>query len=171
MGRSRYYAFRNEKAARPIVLAHYEILPPDVDDENDYEREVRDNIKTLLQNGAFLRDGVDAQQGRTNNLANEALGSFYLFADAVPEGAVALAATALAAAIDEYKTGTYKQMKFVTDLYQPIYDSVIQLYHDVQKDHYHARNAGPPERNGLVLQGIVKLFLSFVSFSDGYAES
>jgi hypothetical protein len=30
-------------------------------------------------------------------------------------------------------------MKFVADLYQPIYDSVIQLYHDVQKDHYHAK--------------------------------
>ncbi|KAG1838569.1 hypothetical protein DFJ58DRAFT_733737 [Suillus subalutaceus] len=156
-----------KKAARPIVLAHYEILPPDVDDENDYEREVRDNVKTLLQNGAFLRDG-----GRTNNLANEALGSFCmsyfykgenalaksfpdLFADAVPEGAVALAATALAAAIDEYKTGTYKQMKFVADLYQPIYDSVIQLYHDVQKDHYHAKKCRAARKKWARTAGIL----------------
>ncbi|KAG1833675.1 hypothetical protein DFJ58DRAFT_736003 [Suillus subalutaceus] len=96
-----------------------------------------------------------SQGGRTNNLANEALGSFYLFADAVPEGAVALAATALAAAIDEYKTGTYKQMKFVADLYQPIYDSVIQLYHDVQKDHYHAKKCRAARKKWARTAGIL----------------
>ncbi|KAG1834045.1 hypothetical protein DFJ58DRAFT_847691 [Suillus subalutaceus] len=135
----------SEMNARPIVLAHYEILPHDIDDEDDCERE----------DGSFLWDGVDALD-RTNNLANEALGSFCmsyfykgenalvktfpdLFADAVSKGAVALAATALAAAIDEYKTGFYKQMKFVAELYQPIYDNVIKLYNDVKKDHYHAK--------------------------------
>ncbi|KAG0702958.1 hypothetical protein DFH29DRAFT_874811 [Suillus ampliporus] len=121
-----------KKIVCPIVLAHYKILPPNVDDKNDYEQE----------DGTFLWDGVDAQ-GRTNNLANKALGSFCmsyfykgknvlmktfpdLFADAVPKGAVALSATALAAAIDEYKTSTYKQMKFMAKLYQPIYDNVHQ---------------------------------------------
>ncbi|KAG1851283.1 hypothetical protein DFJ58DRAFT_842178, partial [Suillus subalutaceus] len=120
-----------KKVARPIVLAHYEILPHDIDNEDDCERE----------DGSFLWDGVDAL-GRTNNLANEALGSFCmsyfykgenaltktfpdLFADAVPEGAVALAATA--------------QLKFVAELYQPIYDNVIKLYNNVKKDHYHAK--------------------------------
>ncbi|KAG1856133.1 hypothetical protein F4604DRAFT_1685542 [Suillus subluteus] len=89
-----------KKVARPIVLAHYEILPHDIDDEDDCERE----------DGSFLWDGVDA-------LGENALTKTFpdLFANAVPEGAVALAATALAAAIDEYKTGIYKQMKFVAD--------------------------------------------------------
>ncbi|KAG2114033.1 hypothetical protein BD769DRAFT_1673597 [Suillus cothurnatus] len=105
-----------KKVACPIFLAHYKILPPDVDDKNDHEQEVHDNTKALLQDGAFPWD-----RGRTNNLANEALSSFCmsyfykgenalaktfpdLFTDAVPEGAITLAATALAAAIDEYKT-------------------------------------------------------------------
>jgi Domain of unknown function (DUF6532) len=77
------------------------------------------------------------------------------FAEAVPEGAVALGATTvysivlviplrahycqLAAAIDEYKTGIYKPMKFVSELYQPIYDSVMQLYDDVKLDPYHSK--------------------------------
>ncbi|KAG1902918.1 uncharacterized protein F5891DRAFT_1186061 [Suillus fuscotomentosus] len=52
---------------------------------------------------------------------------------------VALGATALAAAIDEYKTGIYKPMKFVSELYQPIYDSVMQLYDDVKLDPYHSK--------------------------------
>ncbi|KAG1827388.1 uncharacterized protein BJ212DRAFT_1474543 [Suillus subaureus] len=65
-----------KKVACPIVLAHYEILPDDIDNEDDCEQE----------------DGVDAL-GRTNNLANEALGIFYLFTNTVPKGAVALVAT------------------------------------------------------------------------------
>jgi hypothetical protein len=52
-----------KKVAHLIVLAHYKILPPNVDDKNDYEWEVCDNVKTLLQDGAFLWDGVDAQAG------------------------------------------------------------------------------------------------------------
>ncbi|KAG0701313.1 hypothetical protein DFH29DRAFT_1000378 [Suillus ampliporus] len=160
-----------KKVAHPIVLAHYKILPPDVDNKNDYEWEVCDNIKTLLQDDTFLWDGVDAQD-RTNNLANEALGSFYmsyfyqgknalvktfpdLFADAVPKGAVALVATALAAAIDKYKTGTYKQMKFVAELHQPIYDNVIKLYGDVKKDHYHAKKCQAAQKKWACTAGIL----------------
>ncbi|KAG1820669.1 hypothetical protein DFJ58DRAFT_739288 [Suillus subalutaceus] len=160
-----------KKVARPIVLAHYEILPHDIDDEDDCEWEVRDNVKTLLQDGSFLWDGVDAL-GRTNNLANKALGSFCmsyfykgknvlvktfpdLFADAVPEGAVTLTATALAAAINKYKTGVYKQMKFVAELYQPIYDNVIKLYNNVKKDHYHAKKCRAARKKWACAAGIL----------------
>ncbi|KAG1888729.1 hypothetical protein F4604DRAFT_1674362 [Suillus subluteus] len=125
----------------------------------------------MTVSGSFLWDGVDAL-GRTNNLANEALGSFCmsyfykgenalaktfpdLFADAVPEGAVALAATALAAAIDEYKTGVYKQMKFVAELYQPIYDNVIKLYNDVKKDHYHTKKCRAARKKWARAAGIL----------------
>ncbi|KAJ8590280.1 hypothetical protein M405DRAFT_841332 [Rhizopogon salebrosus TDB-379] len=144
-----------KKVARAIVVAEYNILPTDINDNNEYEQEICANVETLLKDGAFLRDGVDAY-GRTNNLASNAIGSFCMsyfykgenalakafpdfFADAVPEGAVALAATALAAAIDEYKSGVYKQSKFTAEVYQPIYDSVIKLYSDVKNDHYHAK--------------------------------
>ncbi|KAG1744032.1 uncharacterized protein EDB91DRAFT_1246917 [Suillus paluster] len=138
-----------KKVACPIVLVHYEILPPNVDDKNDYE-----------------------QEGRTNNLANEALGSFCmsyfykgknalaktfpdLFADAVPKGAIALVATALAAAIDKYKTSTYKQMKFMANLYQPIYDNVIKLYGDVQKDRYDAKKCRATQKKWACTAGIL----------------
>jgi hypothetical protein len=52
-----------KKVACPIFLAHYKILPPDVDDKNDHEQEVHDNTKALLQDGAFPWDRVDAQAG------------------------------------------------------------------------------------------------------------
>ncbi|KAG1828940.1 hypothetical protein EV424DRAFT_1344478 [Suillus variegatus] len=99
-------------------------------------------------------NGVN-EQGRTNNLAHDALGElcstiFYkgnnalakafpnVFAEAVPEGTVALAATALAAAINEYKTGVYRLTKFAADLYQPIYENIIELYTSVHHDRYHS---------------------------------
>ena len=117
-----------KKAARLIVVAKYNILPTDIDDNDKYEREICANVMTLLKDGAFLWDGIDENvgslkltvwlltemvyQGRTNNLASDAIGAFCisyfykgenalakafpdLFSDAVPEGAVALAATAV----------------------------------------------------------------------------
>ncbi|KAG2045556.1 hypothetical protein BDR06DRAFT_1015529 [Suillus hirtellus] len=141
--------------ARSIAAAKYDILPTDVYDNNKYREYVCSQVQDLLDGGNFLHNGVD-EQGGTNNLANDALGEFcstffYMsehaltksfldeFAEAVPKGAVALGATTLAAAIDEYKTGIYKPMKFVSELYQPIYDSVMQLYDDVKLDPYHLK--------------------------------
>ncbi|KAG1895264.1 uncharacterized protein F5891DRAFT_1194321 [Suillus fuscotomentosus] len=137
------------------TAAKYDILPTDVYDNNEYKEYVCSQVQDLLDGGNFLHNGVD-EQGRTNNLMNDALGEFcstffYMsehalaksfpdeFAEAVPKGDVALGATTLTAAIDEYKTSIYKPMKFVSELYQPIYNSVMQLYDDVKLDPYHSK--------------------------------
>ncbi|KAG2139785.1 hypothetical protein DEU56DRAFT_912051 [Suillus clintonianus] len=137
-----------KKAARPLAATKFGILPSDIDNDNEFEGHVSRRVTELLDGGYFLQNGVD-EQGRTNNLAHDALGElcttvFYkgdnalvkvfpdVFAEAVPEGAVALAATALAAAIDEYKTGVYLPTKFAADLYHPIYDNVVELYKTIQ---------------------------------------
>ena len=52
-----------KKAACPIVVAKYNILPTDIDDDDKYEWEIRANVETLLKDGAFLRDGVDENVG------------------------------------------------------------------------------------------------------------
>ncbi|KAG1856778.1 hypothetical protein F4604DRAFT_2039935 [Suillus subluteus] len=144
-----------KKIARPIAAAKYDILPADIYDDNECEEHVCSRVQDLLDGGNFLHNGVDEQE-RTNNLANDALGEFCStffyrsehalaksfpdeFAEAVPEGAVTLGATALAAAIDEYKTGVYKPTKFVSELYQPMYDSVMQLYEAIKLDPYHSK--------------------------------
>ncbi|KAG1848366.1 hypothetical protein C8R48DRAFT_778874 [Suillus tomentosus] len=143
-----------KNAARPIAASKFGILPSDIDDDDEFEDYVSQRVTELLTGGYFLQNGVD-EQGRTNNLAHDALGKlcstiFYkgdnalakafpnVFAEAVPEGAVALAATALAAAINEYKTGVYQPTKFAADLYQPIYENVIELYTSVHHDRYHS---------------------------------
>ncbi|KAG1799137.1 uncharacterized protein BJ212DRAFT_1305589 [Suillus subaureus] len=144
-----------KKVACPIATTKYDILPTDIHDEDEYEEHVHSQVKDLMDDSNFLHNGVD-KQGRTNNLANDALREFCStffyksehvlaksfpdeFAEAVPEGTVALAATALAAAINEYKTGIYKPTKFVSELYQPIYNRVLQLYEDVKIDPYHSK--------------------------------
>ncbi|KAG1866357.1 hypothetical protein C8R48DRAFT_796882 [Suillus tomentosus] len=110
-----------KKVAHPIAAAKYDILPTDVYDDNEYEEYVCSQVQDLLDGGNFLHNGVD-EQGRTNNLANDALGEFcstffYMsehmlaksfldeFAEVVPKGVVTLGATMLAATIDKYKTG------------------------------------------------------------------
>ncbi|KAG1783208.1 hypothetical protein EV702DRAFT_1191640 [Suillus placidus] len=128
-----------KKAARPIAATKYGILPTDIHDDNEYADYACGQVEDLLDSGNFLHDGID-KQGRTNNLANNTLGEFCNeFAEAIPEGAVALAATTLAAAIDEYKTGFYKPTKFVSELYQPIYDIVMELYNAIKLDPYHSK--------------------------------
>ncbi|KAG2038298.1 hypothetical protein BDR03DRAFT_1010000 [Suillus americanus] len=135
---------QDEQAAWPIAASKFGILPSDIDDDKEFEDYVSQRVTELLNGGYFLQNGVDEQR-RTNNLTDDALGElcstiFYkgnnalakafpnVFAEAIPKGAVALAATALAAAIDEYKTGVYQPTKFAADLYQPIYENVIELY-------------------------------------------
>lgn len=53
-----------KKVARAIVVAEYNILPTDINDNNEYEQEICANVETLLKDGAFLRDGVDAYVGQ-----------------------------------------------------------------------------------------------------------
>ncbi|KAG1858321.1 hypothetical protein C8R48DRAFT_674364 [Suillus tomentosus] len=138
------YKLQDEKAAQPIAASKFSILPSDIDDDNEFEDYVSQRVMELLNGGYFLQNGVN-EQGRTNNLAHDALGElcstiFYkgnnalakvfpnVFAEAIPKGAIALAATALAAAINKYKTGVYWPTKFAANLYQPIYENVIELY-------------------------------------------
>ncbi|KAG1818201.1 uncharacterized protein BJ212DRAFT_1480017 [Suillus subaureus] len=90
-----------KKAAQPIAASKFGILPSDIDNNNKVEDYNSVN-----------------EQGRTNNLIHDALGElcsmiFYkgdnalakvfpnVFAEAIPEGAMALAASVLAAAIDK----------------------------------------------------------------------
>ncbi|KAG1748846.1 uncharacterized protein EDB91DRAFT_1078985 [Suillus paluster] len=138
-----------KKAARSITATKFDILPSDIDDDDEFEDYVSQRVMELLDGGYFLQNGVN-KQGRINNLTYDTLGElcntiFYkgdnalakvfpnVFAEAVPEGAM------LAAAIDEYKTGVYLLTKFAVDLYQPIYEDVIELYRTVSGDHYHSK--------------------------------
>ncbi|KAG2078398.1 hypothetical protein BDR04DRAFT_1147091 [Suillus decipiens] len=98
-----------KKAAHPIAATKYNIIPTDIHDDNEYTKYVCGRVEDLLDSGSFLHDGID-EQGRTNNLTNDALGVFCStffyrsehaltksfpdeFTEAIPEGAVALAAT------------------------------------------------------------------------------
>ncbi|KAG1821519.1 hypothetical protein EV424DRAFT_1611846 [Suillus variegatus] len=108
-------ANEEDKRLKPLgfipTLGKTSILPSDIDDDKEFEDYVSQQVMKLLNGGYFLQNSVD-EQGRTNNLAHDVLGElcstiFYkgdnalakafpnVFAEAVPEGAVALAATAV----------------------------------------------------------------------------
>ncbi|KAG2036129.1 hypothetical protein BDR03DRAFT_983238 [Suillus americanus] len=108
-----------------IAAAKYDILPADIYDDNKCEEHVCSQVQDLLDGGNFLHDGVD-EQGRTNNLTNDVLREFCRLHLLQP-------------LICKYETGIYKPTKFVSKLYQPIYDSVMQLYEAVKLDPYHSK--------------------------------
>ncbi|KAG0695808.1 hypothetical protein DFH29DRAFT_1005127 [Suillus ampliporus] len=60
-----------------------------------------------------------------------------IFANSVPKGAVALAATILAVALDEYRMGVWRTEKLHVDTYRPFHEGILNLMNQVEKDPYH----------------------------------
>ncbi|KAG2139149.1 uncharacterized protein EDB93DRAFT_1253074 [Suillus bovinus] len=93
-------------------------------------------------------------QGRINNVAHVALEDlckmyYYMgknvlaqsfpdiFANSVPKGVVALAATILNAALSEYKMGVGRMEKLHIDTYHPVHEGILNLMDQIETDHYH----------------------------------
>ncbi|KAH7917601.1 hypothetical protein BV22DRAFT_1135273 [Leucogyrophana mollusca] len=128
-----------KKRARVFAVERYEWDP-----NGDPAANKAIALKLLANGGDFLKDSID-EDGRTNNLASPALAGlivdyFYtgpnsvgmlfpeVFNKETPRPAVALAGTALKAAIDEYMpTGIWTDLKFRVDVYAPTYFNIMGL--------------------------------------------
>ncbi|KZP10571.1 hypothetical protein FIBSPDRAFT_962960 [Athelia psychrophila] len=119
----------------------------------EYQAHVKAAVAGLLAKGDFMHDGK-AEQDRTNNLTHPAIGEvcrifFYgasnklghefpnEFGSAVPDMAIALVITAIKCALDEYKTGSLKKIKFDSDTYKDPYEKAVALIEKIKGDEYH----------------------------------
>ncbi|KAG1861519.1 hypothetical protein DFJ58DRAFT_725700 [Suillus subalutaceus] len=125
-----------KKAAHPIVQSRYELFrqADECEYNDDAVEYIHNGIKELLDGGRFLRGRLDAQ-GRTDNLAHVALEISARYS--VPKGAVALAATILAAALDKYKTGVWHTEKLHVNTYRPVHEGILNLMDQIESDCYH----------------------------------
>ncbi|KAG2128896.1 uncharacterized protein EDB93DRAFT_1108884 [Suillus bovinus] len=72
-------------------------------------------------------------------MGKNALARFFpdIFGNSVPKGAVALAATILAPALDEYRKGVWRVGKLHVDTYRPIHEGILNLMDQIEKDRCH----------------------------------
>ncbi|KAF9531036.1 hypothetical protein CPB83DRAFT_892301 [Crepidotus variabilis] len=151
------YRGKLKTEARAVVQAEFHDLLTKTsglhENQQGHHNEIGAAVSKVLDESSFHFDGVD-EQGRTNNLAHPSIKRLCLeffyksgdhaiarkqaeFRETIPEHAVAVAATAIFCALDEYRTGVRMLRKFCRESYRRTYLSTLTLIEEMQAHEHH----------------------------------